>query len=394
MRSNVLRVPEKSGWPNIAPFSSGIFGLMFWSLCLALFVAPVSHAQTDLQVDVQVANQSDSERNGAYWLAFDRVLRREVETRIRVEPLQREELLAEPSRFVQSFRYRRYNPTTDNFNLATRRVREGAAPAAVISVAFPNDLAAIIQQQLIPVVEEQEAPVLAPVITLVAVEQEPGSQILIGGERGRNFQARAMQLAAANNLQIQFPEILPETDLSAPAVQITAADVFTGNAEQINAYVQQFESTELLTGALFRISPTTWQSEWNFTSQTQQPQSFGLTTATLDEALVAAMRQISPDSIALSSTYNDGSEGSQQSSGVAIRIENIRSLADYDNVITVLRRLDPGALTESLELDSMVFRATEQSAVQVRDSLIASRNFEPLNIDQFADELLFRYQTQ
>jgi len=336
------------------------------ALIAGICVVQQTQAQTQVQtpgqsasnfrVEVQVVNQSDSERSSAYWLAFDRVLREQVETRLIVEPFQREELMEDPSRFVQSARYRRYDPISDNVLLATRSVREGTEPTAVIAVTFPTDLAAIIQQQLIPVVEDQDVQTILPVIALVAVEQQ-GSQFII-------------------DLQL-----------------ISAEDIFNGDTDRISNFVSRFEGNDLLTGALYRLSSNTWQSDWNFSSREQPAQTFGLTTATLDEALVSAMTQ-------LNSSSNGGflsSGGSVESfsrAGLAIRIENIRSLADYDNVLAALRELDRDVVTETLDVESMVFRASEQGSLNVRESLINSRNFEVINADQFAGELSFRYLAQ
>ncbi len=344
-----------------------------------------AQSASDFNIEIQVANQSGQERSSAYRLAFDRVLRRQVETRIRVEPAQREALMSDPSVYVQSFRYRRFVADSDNSRLATRSVRDGATPAAVIAVTFPTDLAAIIQQQLIPVVEQPEVPVAAPVIALVAVEQQ-GNQFIIGGDRGRKFQQRATQLAAANNLQLQFPEITNE-DLEL----ISAADIFNRDVDRINSFITRFEGSELLTGAMYRLSPTAWQSDWSFTGLDQQTQTFGLTTATLDEALVAAMTQLSPGGGYLATTYDDASVDGGGRTGVAIRVENIASLADYDNVLAALRQVDAGVVTESLEFNSMVFRATEQGADGVRNALMSSNSFEPISDDQFGGELSFRY---
>lgn len=368
-------------------FANRVFGLLVF-LIVSIGAAGQSHAQTsgNFKVEVQVASQSNKERNSAYWLAFDRVLRRQVETRVRIEPFQREELMKDPSLYVQSFRYRRLDPGADSSRLATRSVREGAPAAAIIAVTFPTDLPAIIQQQLIPVVEEQVVPTVSPIVALVAVEQQ-GSQFIIGGDRGKKFQARAMQLAAANNLQLQFPEITTEDSET-----INAADIFGADTDRINNFAARYQGTDLLTGALYRLSQSAWQSDWNYTGQNQQPQSFSLTTTTLDEALVAAMTQISPGGGYLAAGYDDGSMGGFERAGMAFRIENIKSLADYDNVLAMLRKLDSGVVTETLDYESMVFRASEQGASNVRNSLMASRNFEAINADQYAGELSFRYQ--
>jgi len=227
--------------------------------------------------------------------------------------------------------------------------------------------------------------VIAPVIALVAVEQQD-KQFIIGGDRGRKFQQRATELASANNLQLEFPNITVE-DLES----ISAADIFNSDVERINNFSTRYAGSELLTGALYRLSPTTWQSDWTYTGQDQQARSFSLSTGTLDEALVAAITQISPGGGFLSNTYDDVSADRLEQTGVAIRVENIRSLSDYDNILATLRQLDADIVTESLELNSMVFRATEQSAQRVRNSLLASNSFEPIDADQISGELSFRY---
>lgn len=356
-----------------------------------------AQSAADFSVEVRVANQSGKERDSAYLLAFDQVLRRQVETRVRVEPAQRDELLQDPSLYVQRFRYRRIIPGSDDFRLATSTVRNGTPPAAVIVVTFPPDLAAIIQQQLIPVIEEPPAAVVVPVIALVAVEQQ-GSQFIIGGDRGRRFQQRATELAAANNLQLVFPEITPE-DLTL----LSASDIFNADADRINRFVTRYAGNDLLTGAIYRLSSIAWQSDWSFTGHTnttgqqpgtresslqeQQTITFSLTTMTLDEALVAAMTQISSGNGYLS----DGAVDNFERTGLVIRVENVRSLADYDNVLAKLRQLDTDVMTESLEFNAIVFRATEQAAQRVRNSLSTSSSFQPINDDQSGQGISVRY---
>jgi len=397
---------QSSALPHHAAISSQTFHVRICGWVLLLLITGICAVQqvqaqsqspdqpqvqaqpgSEFTVEVQVVDQSNSERTSAYWLAFDRVLRRQVETRLIVEPFQREELMEDPSRYVQSFRYRRYDPTSDNVLLATRSVREGtAAPGSVIAVTFPTDLAAIIQQQLIPAEEEQELPAILPVIALVAVEQQ-GEQFLIGGDRGKKFQARAMQLAAANNLQLQFPEFTIE-DLQL----ISAEDIFSANTDRISNFVARYEGNDLLTSALYRLSPSTWQSDWSFSGNGKQPQSFGLTTATLDEALVSAMTQLSSDGSSSDGYLSSGgSADSFNRAGVAIRVENIRSLSDYDNVLATLRRVDSSIVTEILDVESMVFRASEQGASNVSNALASSQSFEVINADPFVGELSFRY---
>jgi len=106
------------------------------------------------------------------------------------------------------------------------------------------------------------------------------------------------------------------------------------------------------------------------------------------------MTQISPGGGYLSSGYDDNSADGFQRAGVAIRVENIKSLSDYDNVLAMLRRVDTDVVTETLEYESMVFRTSEQGASRVLDSLAASQNFEPVNADQFAGDVSFRYRAR
>jgi|GEM_PF-6379617 len=163
--------------PALIPGRKFVWQLIMLLLTSGLAAGLQAQSLEDFNIEVQVANQSDRERNSAYRLAFDRVLLRQVETRVRVEPEQR---------------------------------------------------------QLIPVVEEPAAPVIAPVIALVAVEQQD-KQFIIGGDRGRKFQQRATELASANNLQLEFPNITVE-DLES----ISAADIFNSDVERINNFSTRY----------------------------------------------------------------------------------------------------------------------------------------------------------
>lgn len=383
----------------------GLIWLVFvcWAVLPLLLVTPVL-AQTaeDFQIDVIVANYSEKQRKSAYWLALNKVLRERVEGQLALNSDERESLLENPGLYVESFRYRPYDATVDSARLATRSVREGSAAGAVITVLFPRDLAVLIEQQLVPsFVEEEAVPTAQPVIALVAVDQQ-GSQFVIGGERAKKFQSRAIQLAAANNLQMAFPELGAE---GAPV--ILPADILEGDAAMVQNIINRNQYGRVLTGALFSISSNTWQSDWQYFDNSAaggadptvsvraiEPLSFSLTTRTLDEALVEAMAQISPTGGYLSSGYADGDQFIGGPQGVALRVENINSLEVYENVLTSLQSIDPDLVTDSLEAGAIVFRASAQGADRLRSSLTASRQFNVMSVDQYTGEMIFRYLGQ
>jgi len=361
--------------------------LTLCALCLLLTFSITGHAQSkDYQVDVLVADRGDDERKRAYRVALDSVLRRQVETQIQIDREQRREIMSNASLYIKTARYRQVNPSADSSRASTRAVRDSGKAAAVLVASFSSDLAAIIQNQLVIVAEPEEIVVDAPVIALVAVEQQ-GSQFIIGGERGKKFQARAIQLATVNNLLLQFPEFTP-ADLEL----IAAEDILFGETERINNFVSQFEATDVLTGAIYQLSSNNWQSDWSYVEQGKQPQSYNLTTTTLDEALVSVMSQISSGGGFASPGYLNGTTSSYQLAGVAVRIESINSLNDYATVLSLLTQLDNSVVTESLEDQAMVFRVSDDNGAYVSSSLASSRQFEALNTDPITGELSFRYQ--
>jgi len=105
--------------PALIPGRKFVWQLIMLLLTSGLAAGLQAQSLEDFNIEVQVANQSDRERNSAYRLAFDRVLLRQVETRVRVEPEQRSELMVDPSLYVQSFRYRGFLQGADNALLAT-----------------------------------------------------------------------------------------------------------------------------------------------------------------------------------------------------------------------------------------------------------------------------------
>jgi len=371
---------------------------------MPIFLVTPVVAQTaeDFQIDVVVANYSENQRKSAYWLALNKVLRERIEGQLALGADERANLLENPTLYVESFRYRPYDAALDSARLSTRSVREGNAAGAVITVLFPSDLAGLIQQQMVPsAVEEEALPTAGPVIALVAVDQQ-GSQFIIGGERAKKFQSRAIQLAAANSLQLAFPELGAEG-----APEIVPADILEGDAAMVQNIITRNQYGRVLTGALFAISSNTWQSDWQYfdsgrdsaadptvSVRSIEPQSFSLTTRTLDEALVEAMAQISPTGGYLSSGYVSGDQFIGGAVGVALRVENINSLEVYEQVLTSLQSIDADLVTDSLEAGAIVFRASEQGAERLRSSLTASRQFDVMNVDQYTGEMTFRYLGQ
>ena len=109
------------------------------------FVVSPGFTQTNSEftVEVVVADPGTRERDSAYWLALDRVLSRDLPVGSVDDPT-RSELLREPARYVQAYRYRPFVPTADTDELSTRQVREGAPPNSVIAVTFPVTLLNII----------------------------------------------------------------------------------------------------------------------------------------------------------------------------------------------------------------------------------------------------------
>ncbi len=354
------------------------------------FVVSPGFTQTNsgFTVEVVVADPGTRERDSAYWLALDRVLSRDLPDGSVDDPT-RSELLREPARYVQAYRYRPFVPTADTDGLATRQVREGAPPNSVIAVTFPATLLNIIQRQNQPIeiVEEAVLPGNGNILALIAVEQD-GSQFIIGGSRGQKFQSRLLQLGAANNLSFEFP-LMDNDDLQL----VQPANVLYNETQALNSILEKYNTGSRITGALVRVSATAWQSEWRLEIPGKQPRVVNLTTQTLDEALITAVTEIAGtgDHSSISSAYL-ASDAAFQRSGVALRVENLNSLAHYEQALELLRTIDPQIITESLEPGYTVFRAPSSNATALQQRLSRQSRFIALPQNGLSSELIYQFQ--
>jgi len=369
---------------------------VLWMVGLTLAVSSwLSAAQaqtgTDFKVAVQVTDQGESQRRSAYRVALGRLLRQDLPAGL-LDDLQRREVLNNADRYVQSFRYRKFQEGADELRLATLQVREGASAGSVIEVAFPADLAGIIQQELLPVAVLEESVVdsidSGQVLALIAVDQD-GAQFLIGGSRGKKFQSRMSQLGAAHSMSFLFP-VLDEADSQI----VSATDVLYNQTDRLTAVIQKYATQNYLTGGLFRLSADAWQSEWRYSSPGQQLRTINLTTRTLDEALITVITELANESGTdlTPATGLFGSNSNLQRDGIGVRIDNINSLADYQQVLDVLRRIDSTVVTEMLDAGAAVFRATGTSLASLQDSLANQPQFSALPVEQVGVSARFRYR--
>ena len=360
-RSVIGALIEK--WAGSAA-SIGALAVMLWLTGFPTVAQAQSAA--DFKIEVVVADQAENQRSSAYWLALDRILRRNMPDAI-TDPDQRAKVLREASRYVQSFRYRRFNIETDSGRLATRKVRDGAAADSVIVVTFPVGLEDILRQQAAPsaVVEtnEQIGQPEADILALIAVDQE-ASQFLIGGNRGSKFQVRMTQLGATNSLSFQFPA-LDRADQEL----ISAADVLYNQPDPLDAIMSRYETDRRLGASLFRLSEQVWQTEWRYVVAGQTVKTLNLTTRTLDEALVTALSELGGSGAGYRADNYLGQSGAFQRDGVGLRVENVNTLADYQSVLAALKKIEPTLITESLEAGAIIFRAPKATLSNLQQSI-------------------------
>lgn len=60
----------------------------------------------------------------------------------------------------------------------------------------------------------------------------------------------------------------------------------------VNKFAKRYTGSDLLTGAIYRLTPITWQLDWTFMGEDLQTRSFGFSTTTLDRALVAIVEKL------------------------------------------------------------------------------------------------------
>lgn len=350
-----------------------------WWFCilLAQLLALASvQAQEVLRVDVLVADQGAGERNLGYRLSLDSLLRNVLPLDT-VSDAERGGIVRNAGNFVQSFRYRRFDPQADAgaIPLSTDGARQPDSLPSVLSVTYPAELADLIRAQLAPEPEivESQLPQDARILALIAVDQQ-GRQILIGGKTGVKFQNRALQLARASDLQLVFPE-MNELDRQA----IGPADVLYDQREAQELTSTRYQIPSRLTGALIRLTSGSWQSEWRYSRPGSADSTYRLTTSNLDEALVNVIGELAiADQDNGSGELNPlfGSTGiDAPETGLALRVGNIASLNDYHQALALIQQIDDGALAETLQADSVVFRLTTEDEPALIEQLARSGRF-------------------
>jgi len=324
----------------------------------------------DFTVEVVVADPGDKQRSSAYWLALDRVLRRSMPEGV-LSNSQRQEVLRDPARYVQSFRYRPYT-AADAARLSTRSVREGAPPDSVIAVTLPATVPANIQRrfQAQPVQEQTVGAGSGRLLALIAIEQD-SQQFLIGGERAKKFQSRMVQLGAANNLTFEFPA-LDDEDLAI----ISPANVLFNDTSILQTMEQKYQASGRIAGALRRIGESSWQSDWQYNFAANKSGDLSLTTRSLDEALLTAITEIASGSSVGGGVLSGNF--SMERSGVSVRVENINSLAHHQQVLALLRSIDGSTMAEGLEPGATVYRALNSDAFTLQQRLASQPALTPL----------------
>lgn len=348
--------------------------LFFWLVVLQGLLASVAIAQESLKVNVLVADQGRAERSLAYRLSLDSLVRNvlPIDT---VPESERRAVLRSAGDYVQSFRYSRPDPAALAGGLATAKSREPDATPSLLTVTFPAELAELIQAKLAPVQAEVPGePEDQSILALIAVDQQ-GSQMLIGGKTGVKFQNRAMQLAAASDLELQFPRMD-----SADRDALSPADVLNDQRNALELAQQRYAVNSRLTAALIRLASGSWQSEWKFSRPGAADSTYRLTTSNLDEALVTVIGEISD-------ARQNGSDGALDPiarygapvvpNGVALQIDNVNSLAHYHQVLELMQGIDAAAVPETVHADTVVFRIPDADPAVLEQKLAANQRFTP-----------------
>ncbi len=355
--------------PTMFRMLAALFCILLTGIA-ATYTAPATAA--DFVVEVVVTDPGDKQRASAYWLALNQVLERNVPVGT-IDNTQRQEVLRDPARYVQSFRYRAYNALSDSPLLSTRQVREGDPADSVIIVTFPATLPANIQRQFqVQSVQEQVVPIgSGRILALVAIEQN-NERFLIGGDTAKKFQSRMIQLGIANSLAFEFP-LLDEEDLTI----ISPANVLFYDQLVLDTMVQKYQSAGRISGALLRIGEQSWQSDWQYSFADGKTGNLSLTTRSLDEALLTAVTEIASGGSTLGGSLLSGDINFERT-GVEIRIENINSLDHHQQVLQLLRSIDNTVVAESLEPGVTVYRAANADIFNLQQQLARQPALVPL----------------
>lgn len=336
---------------------------LFLVIILLLLLQPLVHADTvaDLYAaNVPVSDQSADVRAAALREALGQVLVKITGTRGVMETSAANELLQNPSRFLQQYRYQNIRPVPvdpDMPRLALRAEFDGSAVERRLrSAGLP--------------LWGRERP-----MTLVWLALSDGSQRELIGANSSNAAVDALQRAAARRgLPVELP-VLDTEDVT----RVSFMDVWGVYEEPLLAAAERYAPDAIMSGSIFSAGNDLWAGRWTLLRNGER-QRWELSGPTPEAVATAAMDNLAEHYAEAFSVFAGVAQDK-----VLLEVNAVSALQGYARVQAYLSRLSAVKDVRLLAVNDDLLRFEldlNGSVHTLEQSIAVGRILEPMPKDE------------
>ncbi len=353
-----------------------------WLLFISFMLLGLSsgvRAQSAYQLEVAVADKSESEQKQAYQVAMRRVLLNNSPDKTLLNRDDVRSGINNAESYVESFSYRSPEPGTviSRSTPITDLVRRTGEATQLMLVAFnPARIQDLIRRQKNKNDDDQTPaePVskLANVRSALAwiLVQDGRSDVLVGGSVGASVMQRAREVAGGSGISLSFPNG-DQADIDAlSADQLRARD-----AQSIQNAAQRYSIPVTISAYLARKRSRGWIGLWSKVAGDEvEHQEFE--AETLDDMISVGIAWLQPGAAGANSEYEYGGAAQAHTEGL-VWVSSVSATADYAKMMRFLNSIDSVVTVFPKEIASggTLFAVIPRSALNAIAANAASLNW-------------------
>lgn len=336
---------------------------LFPVIILSLLLQPLAHADTvaDLYAaDVPVSDQSAGVRAAALREALGQVLVKITGTQGVMETSAANELLQNPSRFLQQYRYENIRPVP----------ADPGMPRLALHAEFDGSaLERRLRSAGLPL-WGRERP-----MTLVWLALSDSNQRELIGAKSSNAAADALQRAAARRgLPVELP-VLDTEDVT----RVSFMDVWGVYEEPLLAAAERYAPDAIMSGSIFSAGNDLWAGRWTLLRNGER-QRWELSGPTPEAVATAAMDRLAEHYAEAFSVFAGVAQDK-----VLLEVNAVSALQGYASVQAYLSRLSAVKDVRLLAVDDDLLRFEldlNGSVHTLEQSIAVGRVLEPMPKDE------------
>ena len=332
---------------------NGIKNLVFITLFLLIAtILPITSVNADIvrhlyESEVPVEGQGREERASVAREALKEILVR-ISGRDEAATLADDELLVpRPTRFIQQFRYRKFQPSDV---IPVNPIDGGKPYRQKLWLRFTEKaVAKFLREQGFPVWGKTRP---ATLVWLVVDDQK--QRLLIGNSTQHISRTHIEQEAKKKGLPFRLP-LLDLADQS--KVQVT--DVWGNFEDTILDASKRYQTEAVLVGRIYLSFAKTWNTRWSLYSDGQRYDWDVSNSDTLNSAVKEGLSKTSEVLSARFTQVNTAQDGEE----ILLQIKNVSDLKTYNKVIKYLKALSVISKIQAYQVntDDVVFKVNSRN---------------------------------